>query len=99
MRLNDPVCAKKSSRLQVPANKSFENRIHGYPLDLWVDAWRRKVACGDVIIVRYADDVVRGFELKEDAERFLREVRERLAQFGLELHPEYFRKDKLHFWS
>jgi RNA-directed DNA polymerase len=59
-----------------------------YALDLWVEAWRRKVARGDVIIVRYADDVVMGFELKEDAERFLLEVRERLAQFGLELHPE-----------
>jgi RNA-directed DNA polymerase len=59
-----------------------------YVLDLWVEAWRRKAARGDVIIVRYADDVVMGFELKEDAERFLREVRERLAQFGLELHPE-----------
>ena len=59
-----------------------------YALDLWVEAWRRKVARGDVIIVRYADDAVMGFELKEDAERFLREVKERLAQFGLELHPE-----------
>jgi len=59
-----------------------------YALDLWVEAWRRKVARGEVIIVRYADDVVIGFELKEDAERFLEEVRERLAKFGLELHPE-----------
>jgi group II intron reverse transcriptase/maturase len=59
-----------------------------YALDLWVEAWRRKVARGDVIVVRYADDAVLGFELKEEAERFLREVRERLTQFGLELHPE-----------
>jgi len=59
-----------------------------YALDLWVEVWRRKVAHGDVIIVRYADDVVMGFELKEEAERFLKAVRERLAQFGLELHPE-----------
>jgi len=59
-----------------------------YALDLWVEAWRRKVPRGDVIIVRYADDVVMGFELKEDAERFLREVKERLAQFGMDLHPE-----------
>ena len=59
-----------------------------YALDLWVEVWRRKVARGDVIIVRYADDVVMGFELKEEAERFLREVKERLAKFGLELHPE-----------
>ncbi len=59
-----------------------------YALDLWVEAWRRKVAHGDMIVVRYADDGVLGFELKEEAERFLRELRERLAKFGLELHPE-----------
>jgi len=59
-----------------------------YALDLWVAAWRRKVARGDMIVVRYADDVVLGFEHREEAERFLREVRERLAKFGLELHPE-----------
>ena len=43
---------------------------------------------GEVIVVRYADDAVLGFEHKDEAERFLREVRERLAKFGLELHPE-----------
>ena len=59
-----------------------------YVLDLWVEAWRRKVARGDMIVVRYADDVVLGFEHKEEAERFLRELRERLAKFGLELHSE-----------
>jgi RNA-directed DNA polymerase len=59
-----------------------------YALDLWAEAWRRKVARGDVIVVRYVDDAVLGFEHKEEAERFLREMRERLAKFGLELHPE-----------
>ena len=59
-----------------------------YAFDLWVEAWRRKVARGDIIVVRYADDAVLGFEHKEEAEQFLREVRERLAKFGLELHPE-----------
>ena len=59
-----------------------------YAFDLWVEAWRRKQARGDVIVVRYADDVVLGFELKDEAERFLLELRERLAKFGLELHPE-----------
>ena len=43
---------------------------------------------GDVIVVRYADDLVVGFESRTDAERFLKEFRERLAKFGLELHPE-----------
>ena len=59
-----------------------------YVFDLWVEAWRRKVARGDVIVVRYADDLVVGFQHRDDAERFLREFRERLAKFGLELHPE-----------
>jgi len=59
-----------------------------YVFDLWVDVWRRKVAKGDVIVVRYADDLVLGFQLKADATRFLQEFKERLAQFTLELHPE-----------
>ena len=59
-----------------------------YVLDLWVDAWRKKQARGDVIIVRYADDAVLGFEYRDDAKQFLEQVRERLAKFGLELHPE-----------
>jgi RNA-directed DNA polymerase len=59
-----------------------------YVLDLWAKAWRKQVARGEVIIVRYADDGVLGFEYREDAERFLEQLRERLRKFGLELHPE-----------
>ncbi len=59
-----------------------------YVFDLWVEAWRKKVAQGDVIVVRYADDLVAGFERRAEAERFLEEFRERLAKFGLELHAE-----------
>ena len=59
-----------------------------YVLDLWVANWRKKQAKGDMIIVRYADDVVLGFEHREEAERFLEQLRERLRKFGLELHPE-----------
>jgi len=59
-----------------------------YALDLWVDQWRRKNAAGDVIIVRYADDAVLGFQHRDEAERFLEQLRERLGKFGLELHPE-----------
>src|ERR1700689_3567516 len=59
-----------------------------YVFDLWIEVWRQKVAQGDVIVVRYADDLVVGFESRIEAERFLREFRERLAKFGLELHPE-----------
>jgi len=57
-------------------------------LDLWVEAWRKKVARGDVIIVRYADDAVLGFQYREEAEKFLKELQERVRKFGLELHPE-----------
>jgi RNA-directed DNA polymerase len=59
-----------------------------YVIDLWVEVWRKKIARGDVIIVRYADDLVAGFQHRADAERFLRDFRERLAKFGLEVHPE-----------
>jgi group II intron reverse transcriptase/maturase len=59
-----------------------------YVLDLWVDQWRRKQARGDVIIVRYADDAVLGFQNREEAEQFLEQLRERLGKFGLELHPD-----------
>jgi RNA-directed DNA polymerase len=59
-----------------------------YLFDLWAEVWRRKVAKGDVIVVRYADDLVVGFQHRTDAERFLKEFRERLAKFGLELHPD-----------
>ncbi len=59
-----------------------------YVFDLWVEAWRKKVAEGDVIAIRYADDLVVGFEHRAEAERFLKEFQERLAKFGLELHPK-----------
>jgi RNA-directed DNA polymerase len=59
-----------------------------YVLDLWADWWRRCHAHGDVIIVRWADDFIIGFEHEQDARRFLAELRERFAKFGLELHPD-----------
>ena len=58
-----------------------------YVFDLWVQQWR-KSARGDVIVVRYADDFVMGFQHQSEAERFLHDLRERFAKFGLELHPE-----------
>jgi group II intron reverse transcriptase/maturase len=59
-----------------------------YVFDLWVDWWRRTHAHGDVIIVRFADDFIVGFEHEEDARRFLVELHQRLAKFGLQLHPD-----------
>jgi group II intron reverse transcriptase/maturase len=59
-----------------------------YAFDLWAERWRRRRARGDMIIVRFADDYIAGFEHEEDARRFLAELRERLAKFSLELAPE-----------
>ena len=59
-----------------------------YAFDLWVQRWRRTQAQGDVIVVRYADDIIVGFQHRAEAERFLGELRVRFAKFGLELHPE-----------
>ena len=59
-----------------------------YVFDLWVQAWRRKQAHGDVIAVRFADDIVVGFQGRSDAMRFWAELTERMRRFGLELHPE-----------
>ncbi len=59
-----------------------------YVLDLWAHRWREKHAEGDVILTRYADDFVMGFQHRAEAERFLEELQERLRKFGLELHPE-----------
>ena len=63
-----------------------------YVFDLWVDVWRKKCAQGDVIVVRYADDIVLGFQHQAEADRFLKDFRERLGKFGLELHPEKTRR-------
>jgi RNA-directed DNA polymerase len=59
-----------------------------YVFDLWVQAWRRKHARGDVIVVRFADDIVVGFQEKSDAKQFWKELTERMLKFDLELHPE-----------
>ena len=60
-----------------------------YVLDLWFHKkWRVRKAKGEAVIVRNADDYVVGFECKEDAEQFLEDIKERLSEFGLNLHPE-----------
>lgn len=59
-----------------------------YVFDLWVQQWRARNAKGDVVVVRYADDFVLGFQHRHEAERFLADLKERLAKFGLELHPD-----------
>jgi group II intron reverse transcriptase/maturase len=59
-----------------------------YVLDLWAKSWRRREATGDMIIVRYADDIVVGFDREMDARRFLDAMRERFEKFSLSLHPD-----------
>src|SRR6266404_6190355 len=59
-----------------------------YVLDLWAERWRRHEATGEMIIVRYADDVVAGFERETDASRFLDAMRARFEAFSLSLHPD-----------
>src|SRR5436190_1246643 len=59
-----------------------------YVYDLWVQQWRKRHATGDMIVVRYADDTIVGFQHRHDAERFLNDLKDRLAQFALSLHPE-----------
>lgn len=59
-----------------------------YVFDLWVKRWRKHEAHGDVIVVRFADDFIVGFQSRTDAERFWEDLKQRLQRFGLELHPD-----------
>jgi group II intron reverse transcriptase/maturase len=70
------------------ASTLFANVYLHYVFDLWVHQWRGRHARGEVTVVRFADDAVVGFEHRDDAERFLVELRERFAQFGLGLRDE-----------
>jgi len=63
-----------------------------YSFDLWVNVWRKKRAQGEVVVIRYADDSIAGFQYETDADRFLENLRERLTKFGLELHPDKTRR-------
>jgi Reverse transcriptase (RNA-dependent DNA polymerase) len=84
-----PVVGDKAGTPQgAVASPLLANVYLHYVFDLWADIWRKKVARGDIIVVRYADDLVVGFQHRTDAECFLKEFRERLAKFGLELHPD-----------
>jgi RNA-directed DNA polymerase len=70
------------------ASPMLANIYLHYVFDLWMDKWRKQCAQGDVIAVRYADDIVLGFQYRDEAERFLKDLQERLSKFGLELHPD-----------
>ena len=64
----------------------YANIVLHYVFDLWVQQWRSRKATGEMIVVRYVDDFVLGFQHRHEAERFQEALRERLKKFGLEMH-------------
>lgn len=70
------------------ASPLLSNVYLHYVFDLWAERWRRRQATGDMIIVRYADDIIIGFQHEGDARRFWDAMRERLMEFSLSLHPD-----------
>jgi RNA-directed DNA polymerase len=80
------------SELGSPQGASFSplaaNIYLHYVFDLWAHQWRQRYSWGDVRLIRYVDDIVVGFEKREEAEQFQEALRQRFAKFGLELHPE-----------
>ena len=82
----------QESRVGTPqgavASPMLANLYMHYAFDLWAKQWREKTAQGDMIMVRYADDIVLGFERRKEAEAFLEQMGERMRKFGLELHAE-----------
>lgn len=71
-----------------PVSPLLSNVYLHYVFDLWVQRWRRRQARGDMVVIRYADDTVLGFEHRFEAEQFLDDLKARVQEFGLELHPE-----------
>ena len=88
LTLPDPPGSQVIFCVRGVASPLLANVYLHYVFDLWVQAWRRKRAHGDVIVVRFADDIVAGFHSKADADQFRAELTERMRKFHLELHPE-----------
>lgn len=82
------VRAKRGTPQGAVISPLLANVYLHYVYDLWVDQWRRRHAHGDVMVVRYADDSVLGFQYHDDAVRFRQALEQRVAGFGLSLHPE-----------
>ena len=81
-------CSEEGTPQGGSASPLLANIYLHYVFDLWVQHWRKTKAKGDLIVVRWADDFVVGFEHQQDAEQFHQELAERFAQFKLKLHPE-----------
>jgi len=83
-----PLTAKITFCVRGVASPLLANVYLHYVFDWWTQAWCRKSAQGYILVVRFADDIVVGFQEKADAERFWKELKERMEKFQLELHPE-----------
>ena len=81
-------CSDKGAAQGSSISPLLSNVYLHYAFDLWTRRWRKTQAKGDMIVVRYADDFIVGFEHRAEAERFLTELTERFRKFGLELHPD-----------
>jgi group II intron reverse transcriptase/maturase len=93
------VVLEKGSPQGATVSPLLANIYLHYAFDLWAEQWRRRHARGDVVIVRYADDLVLGFEYEADARRFQKALHQRLAKFGLELHPNKTRLIEFGRWA
>src|SRR4051812_28233398 len=82
------LARKRQNNSEAPQRATASRLVSTILIDLWADRWRHREAVGNVVIVRYADDVVIGFELEKDARRFWDAMRDRLREFSLSLHPE-----------
>lgn len=82
------TCSDKGTGQGSVASPLLANVYLHYVFDLWAERWRRREATGNMIIVRYADDIIVGFQFEADARRFWDAMRERLQEFALSLHPE-----------
>ena len=88
--MQDGVCtvAQQGTPQGSSVSPVLANIYLHYAFDLWAQWWRRKRARGEVVIVRYADDIVTGFQYRSDAEQFLTDMRQRCQKFELQLHPD-----------
>ena len=89
------VTAEAGTPQGAVASPLLANIYLHYVFDLWANRWRKHHARGQVIIVRYADDIVMGFEHEGEARRFLADMRQRMEKFALSLHPD---KTRLLVW-
>lgn len=93
------ICSETGTAQGGSISPLLANVYLHYVFDLWVQRWRNTQARGEVIVVRYADDFIVGFQHQAEAERFIEELRERFAQFGLELHSEKTRLIEFGPWA